>query len=112
MSTVLLNPCNIGFWQDDIGGMLFCEEEDGIFEVHFLFIPGSGGLLVKETARAMLDEMFTKHGAHVITGYPPRDNRAVRTIGVGLGFKKTPNSEFLDDFARPSNKYELRIEDG
>lgn len=112
MDTVLCNPGNLGFWQDDIGGMLFCQEEAHMFEAHFLFIPGSGGLLIKNTARAMLDGMFTKHGARVIKGYTPRDNRAAHVIGIGLGFKKIPNTEFHDDFDRLCNVFELRIEDG
>ncbi len=112
MSTVLFNPGNIGFWQDDIGGMLFCQEEAHLFECHFMFIPGSGGFLIKETARLMMDEMFTKHGAHVIRGYPPRENREVRVIGVALGFRKLPDQDFIDDLGRPCETYELRKSDG
>lgn len=112
MDTVLCSPGNLGFWQNDIGGMLFCQEDAHIFEAHFLFIPGSGGLLIKTTARAMLDEMFTKRGARVIRGYTPRDNRAVRLIGYALGFRKIPDASFTDSFYRDCETYELRIEDG
>jgi hypothetical protein len=112
MDVVLLNPCNIGLLDGDIGGMLFGSEGEHEFSCHFLFIPGSGGFLIKETARAMLDQMFTKYGAHVIRGYPPRDNRAVRSIGVALGFKKIPKSDFIDDLGRPCDVYELRKTDG
>ncbi len=112
MHTVLLNPGNIGYWQDDIGGMLFCQSKAHEFDCHFMFIPGSGGFLIKETARAMLDQMFTKHGARVIRGYPPRENRAVRLIGYALGFRQIPSSDHVDELGRQCIAYELRKEDG
>lgn len=107
MENVLPCPGNIAF-MSDIGGMIFSQLEAFTFDSHFLFIPGSGGMAIKNAAQEMLDEMFTKHGAHVIRGYPPRDNRAVRVIGNALGYQKIPNGDFIDGLGRHCETYELR----
>ncbi len=107
MEEVLLRPGNIAF-MSDIGGMIFAQERAHEFDSHFLFLPGSGGRAIKNAAQEMLDEMFTKRGAHVIRGYPPRDNRAVRVIGNALGYRKTPNADFIDGLGRHCETYELR----
>jgi hypothetical protein len=107
MKEVLKDPRNVGFVTIN-GGMLFGYIEEGVYECHFLFIPGSEGHVIKDAAKAMIMEMFTNRGAHVIKGHPPRDNRAVRTLGVSLGFKKVPNSEFTDDLGRSCETYEIR----
>ena len=96
---------NIGF-TSDIGGMFFENKGQGVFEVHFLFLPRSPG--IKRVAEAMLKEMFTKRGAHVIRGHPPRDNRAVSHIGYSLGFRRILTGDFVDDNGRVCSTYELR----
>lgn len=107
MAAVYAKPRNIGF-TSKIGGMVFGHEGNSVFSSHFLFIPGSSGAEIKKLARAMLNEMFTRYGACAIKGYPPRENRAVRIIGVALGYHKIPNADFIDDFGRPCETYELR----
>lgn len=90
-----------------LGGLLFANQGDGQYEIHFLFIPGSPGKRLLATARAMLDHMFTQYRACGIQGYPPRDNRAVRLIGSALGFTKISNSDFTDQFGVIRVGYEL-----
>ena len=109
MERVYDNPRNVGLWCP-LGAMLFGYEEEGVYDCHFLFIPGHSAKEIRGYAKAMLDEMFTKHGARVITGKPPRDNRAVRILGIPLGFTKIANSEFTDEFGRKCEKYEMRKE--
>lgn len=89
------------------GGMMFNHEKDDIYSGHFLFITGNRGTDIKRSARQMLSEMFTNHGASVIKGYPPRDNRAVRVIGIALGYHKINDANFVDDFGRECETYEV-----
>ncbi len=92
----------------DIGGMLFQKTAvDGDFEGHYFFIPGSGGLAIKRQARAMLHEMFTARGAHVITSYPPRDNRAARMMNVALGSNRIPDGDYVDQGGRDCMTFKL-----
>jgi len=109
MSRVYDDPNNIGLWCP-IGAMLFGYEEEGVYDCHFLFIPGHPAKEIRAYAKKMLGEMFTKYRACVINGRPPRGNRAVRILGIPLGFKKLPNSEFTDDFGRKCEKYQIRKE--
>ncbi len=96
----------------DIGGMIFEKTaEEGIFEGHYFFIPGSGGLVVKRQARAMLHEMFTARGARVITSYPPRVNRAAHVMNVALGCKRIPDGDYVDEGGRDCMTFEIRETD-
>ena len=90
------------------GGMLFNYLGDDIFSGHFLFMPGTRGIDTLTAAKGMLQEMFTNHGASVIKGYPPRDNRAVRVIGNALGYHKIKDANFVDDFGREGETYEVK----
>tara|TARA_R110000772_G_C13310278_1_gene440218 strand:- start:9968 stop:10396 length:429 start_codon:yes stop_codon:yes gene_type:complete len=92
----------------NIGGMFFANAGDGVYDSHFLFIPGSGGAEIKDAAHAMITEMFTRADVKVITGAPPRDNRAVRHMGTALGYIKIPRSEHFDGLGRLCDKYEVR----
>ncbi len=109
MAGVYNDPRNIGLWCP-LGAMLFGYEKDGVYDCHFLFISGHSAKSIREYARDMLTEMFTKYKAHVINGRPPRDNRAVRILGIPLGFTKIPNSTFTDDFGRKCERYQIRKE--
>lgn len=102
---------NVAFWCP-LGGMMFPYVEAGVYDSHFLFIPGHSAAEIKKYAAAMLDEMFTKHGARVIKGYPPRDNRAVRVIGTALGYRKIPNADVTDALGRDCETYEMRKNHG
>ena len=88
--------------------MVFFLLEDGVYDAHFYFIPGSGRKIIIDTARTMLNLMFTQYSAYAIKGYPPRDNRAVRVIGITLGFQKIPDEDFIDDLGRHCDTYILR----
>ena len=101
------NPRNVAF-MCMYGGMLFNHEKDGVFSGHFLFLPGTKGTDILTAAKGMLQEMFTNHGASVIKGYPPRDNRAVRVIGNALGYHKIKDANFVDDLGRDCETYEVR----
>lgn len=107
MSYYYQEPRNVAF-SSDVGGMLFAYMGDATYDVHFLFLPGISGSRIKTTATAMLEEMFTQRGAAVIKGCPPRENRAVRIMGVALGFKKIANSDFVDPLGRICDIYEKR----
>lgn len=104
---LLENPANIGF-VSDIGGAVFRYQDDGVYEGHFLFLPGSGGKAILDTARVMISEMFTRHEAYVIIGYTPRLNRAARIMSTALGFQKIKNTNHVDDLGRPCVTYVLR----
>ena len=92
------------------GAMIFAHVGDDEYECHWMFIPGSPGKDIKSYAAAMHDEMFTKRGAHVIRGYPPRDNRAVRVVGIALGYTKIEDAGHTDALGRPCEIYEMRRE--
>lgn len=92
-----------------VGGLVFGHLGDDVFDVHFMFMPGGSGKQMVRVGKAMLHEMFTNREARVIKGTPPRGNRAVRTIGVALGFTKIPDADFIDAQGRICDTYELRI---
>lgn len=108
IGTFFENPRNVAF-TCMYGGMLFNQEEGDVFSGHFLFLPGTKGVDILTAAKGMLQEMFTKHGASVIRGYPPRENRAVRVIGNALGYHKIDNAIFTDDFGRDCETYEVKL---
>lgn len=95
---------------DNAGAMFFQYIRPGVYDCHFLFIPHCSGRAILQSARAMLKEMFTNRGACVITGKPPRGNRAVRTIGVILGFTRKHGQEFTDALGRECLVYTLKAE--
>lgn len=92
------------------GAMFFTYTSPGIYDCHFLFIPCCSGRAILQSAREMIHEMFTKYNAYVITGKPPRDNRAVRLMGNALGFKQIPNSDFIGASGRKCSVYELKAD--
>lgn len=93
------------------GCMLFCPREDGKYEVHFAFTPPMAGKVLLDVAREMLEHVFTHYGASVIVGSPPRENRAVRTIGYLLGFRPT-GTVTTDRLGRECIEYKLERENG
>ncbi len=105
----LADPLNIALI-DKPGAMVFEYIRPGIFDCHFLFLPCCSGKAILQSAKDMLYEMFTNKGACVITGKPPRDNRAVRLMGSSLGFTQIPNSDFIDAIGRKCIVYELKAE--
>lgn len=107
MSALYDNPRNCAF-TCLYGGMIFNHEGNDVFSSHFLFMPGSRGSDIMTAAKGMLQEMFTNHGARVIKGYPPRENRAVRVIGIALGYRKIKDASITDDFGRECETYEVR----
>lgn len=109
MTGIIEDKRNISFWCP-LGAMIFGYEGPNVYDSHFLFIPGHSAKEIRQYAKAMLHEMFTKYGALVIKGRPPRDNRAVRILGIPLGYMKIPNSEFTDDFGRKCEIYQVRKE--
>ena len=109
MAGVVEDKRNISLWCP-LGAMIFGYESKGVYDSHFLFIPGHSAKEIRLHVRAMLTEMFTKYGALVIKGRPPRDNRAVRALGTPLGYTKIPNSEFTDDLGRKCEIYQVRRE--
>ena len=100
---------NLAFWSP-LGAMMFPQVTPTVYDSHFLFIPGHSGREIKAYARQMLNEMFTRWNARVIRGYPPRENRAVRMLGVGLGYQKIPDADITDDIGRSCETYEIRRE--
>ncbi len=91
------------------GVMLFCPLEDDEYEVHFAFTPPIRGPHALSVARTMLDHVFTHYGPNAIVGLPPRDNRAVRTVGYLLGFRPT-GKVTTDSLGRECIEYRLERE--
>lgn len=104
---LLDDPHNIALI-DKPGAMFFEFVRPGVYDCHFLFLPCCGGKAILQSARAMLKEMFTNRGACVITGKPPRGNRAVRTIGTALGFTRNHGQDFTDALGRDCIVYTLK----
>lgn len=92
------------------GGMLFGDHGKRVYESHFMFYPRSNTADIMRYAREMHAEMFTKYKATVIKGHPPRGHRAVRTVGVALGYEKVPNTHIIDELERLCDIYEMRRE--
>lgn len=76
----------------------------GWYDVHYIF-PRHKGPENLEAARACVHEMFAKHGARVLCGNTPRDNRAARLINRALG--SVPMGEGIDSQGRPCIFYVL-----
>ena len=111
MSPVAKTPRSVGLISTTpgaAGGLLFGYLGDDVFDIHFMFIPGGSGKALLCVGRAMLQEMFTNRGACAIKGFPPRGNRAVRIVGVALGFIKTPDTLITNTFGQVCDVYELR----
>ena len=104
---LLEHPGNVGFITE-IGGAIFCRQDDGVYEGHFFFLPGSGGKAILDASREMLSEMFTRHSAYVIIGHTPRVNRAARVISSALGFQKINNADCINELGQPCVTYVLR----
>lgn len=66
--------------------MPFVNTEPGVYDMHFLFPPAVRGIRALNSARAMVREMFTNHGASRITGSISRSHRAARWFCRQLGF--------------------------
>ena len=108
LDTYYSKPRNLAFL-DDNGLMLFGHVKDDEYEVHFAF--HKSGPPAFHSARQMLDLMFTSYGAHAIKGHPPRVNRAVRHLGVALGFSKIPGTMHTDLHGRTCDTYQLRSDE-
>jgi len=93
------------------GDMVFLYVRPHLFDCHFLFLPTGSGSCILHAAREMIREMFTNRGAHVITGSPPRENRAVRLMGRALGFTPVKNSEHTDRLGRQCMTYKLEAKE-
>lgn len=87
--------------------VLFPRQSISTYHVHFL-CPYTRGAALRAVVREMINRVFTRTVAHAIVGSPPRDNRAVRQFGVGLGFSQIPDSEHTDDLGRVCDRYILR----
>lgn len=109
MSGFYDNQGNVAL-RSPVGCMLFPKIGHGVYDSHFLFMPGHMGWLIKKCASAMLDTMFTYYGASAIRGSIPRDFRAVRTMAYALGYKQTPDTPFKDGMGRECVTYEIRRE--
>lgn len=112
MSGVATTPRAVGFVSTlpgVVGGLMFGHLGDDVFDVHFMFLLGSSGKGVVKVSKAILQEMFTNRGARVIKGTPPRGNRAVRVIGISLGFTKIPNADFTNAQGHVCDTYEIRM---
>lgn len=99
---------NLAF-TDGAAVMLFPWMEGAAYEVHFMFPKPVRGKAAVEAASEMIDRVFTEHGARVIYGYPPRDNRAVRTLGYRLGFRPIGQT-VTDSMGRECPIYTLECE--
>lgn len=112
MSGVATTPRAVGFVSTlpgVVGGLMFGHLGDDIFDVHFMFMPGSSGKKMIQVGKAMMQEMFTNRGARVIKGTPPRGNRAVRVIGISLGFTKISNADHINAQGHICDTYEIRM---
>lgn len=81
------NPANVALHHED-GVMIFAQARPHIFEGHYLFPKEVRGKAALRIANAMITEMFTKHGAHVIYGDISRTNRAACVFTRALGFHR------------------------
>lgn len=100
------NPDNICILKAR-GAMLFATVPDGppgFYDTHYLF-PRQGAAINLTAARACVSEMFDRHGARVLCGNTPRENRAARYINRALG--SVPMGEGIDSQGRPCIFYVL-----
>lgn len=64
---------------------VFLFEKPGVFSGHYFFSEARGRAAIN-LANRMLNEMFSKHGARLIAGLTPVENRAATWITRQLGF--------------------------
>jgi len=83
---------------------LFEMTHDGVFQSHTLFGPTVRGRRAVDTGRAMVQYMFD-HGAKVVWGATPRDNRKALWFNSAIGARRLPTT---DD---ETVIYEIRKED-
>jgi RimJ/RimL family protein N-acetyltransferase len=78
-------PGNIALG-DASGAALFGHRGHGVYEGHYIFSPGCRGKVALARAKAFLETMFTKYGAHLIVGQTPEGNKPARLFSRALGF--------------------------
>jgi hypothetical protein len=68
----------------DTGGIVFLQEAPGLYSGHWVFLPGTPGVVAK--GRQALDYLFSNTDAQHVIGLTPLDNpRAIRAaIGAGM----------------------------
>lgn len=106
LSKFFENPDNICILKAR-GAMLFGAVQDGppgFYDTHYLF-PRQAAAINLTAARACVAEMFDRHGARVLCGNTPRENRAARYINRALG--SVPMGMGIDSQGRPCIFYVL-----
>jgi hypothetical protein len=88
---------------DGDGMALFGWMRPGVYEGHFLFVPGRGGNLAR--GRGFLRTMFTDYAASTIVGHTPVDNLPARALTRALGF--TPQGASVSPSGRSCVTYIL-----
>lgn len=98
-------------WKDciaiefDTGGFLFHKQDDGVYEVHTLFLPKSKN--VYDYAKQAAEYMFT-HGATLLLTQVARDLPHVRRLALKQGFVKFSEGIWIRDSGSViSDYYEL-----
>lgn len=109
LSGFFRNPDNVVLFEGT-GAMLFAAVPDGppgFYDTHYLFPRrgGAAGESVLDAVRKCISVMFDVHGARVLCGNTPRENRAARYINRALG--SVPMGEGTDSQGRPYIFYVL-----
>jgi len=76
---------------------IFARQVDGSLDGHFLFPPEVKGKKALDSAKKMIDYVFTNCCVSAIHGHTPRKYRAARVMSRALGFKPIGASRNLAD---------------
>jgi hypothetical protein len=96
----LKTPGNLAYTMgDDLGLATF--DYPGLYAVHWFF--KSKGLEAVKVCLTMLDEIFTTHGAHVVRGVTPIENKPARRLAKYVGCETVS----IEDY--PDGRYEIML---
>lgn len=67
--------------------MIFHWSAPHIWQMHTLMLPSCRGAAAKREGKKLIREMFVEHGAEILWGQTPLDNRAARIFNRWIGAK-------------------------
>lgn len=104
MAAFFDKPGNVMFG-DERGVVMFSDLGEGVFQMDYALTTSMRGPAALRLIKESMASIFTYHGAHVITGLTPRENRAARAVNRALGGR--PYGVSVDSQGRDCIAYKL-----
>jgi hypothetical protein len=88
-AALLLEDRRNVFLANESGGFLFLFRQEGIYEVHTLFLPDGRGAAALSSAKEAAAFAFAVMRAQLLVTFVEENNRATRLFAMKAGFRKT-----------------------